>query len=205
MSIRFPSSFALVIDSCVSCRFPAFYEVLSHLIHNIHIFIHKFPVFSIFTSCIPRFLFLHHELTHAYNRMQAPAGPLRRLWPRGFDMKNIWLFFQTLFAAIGFFWGWFLGSFDGFLFTLIAFMVIDYVTGVLCAVICKSLSSKVGFRGITRKLLILLMVGIGHLIDTQLIGYGSTVRAAVILFYLSNEGLSILKTPDALVCRFLRN
>lgn len=82
---------------------------------------------------------------------------------------------------------------DGFFYALIAFVVIDYLTGVMCAILDKTLSCNVGFRGIFRKVLIFVMVGIGHVIDTQLIGNGDALRTAVIFFYISNEGVSLLE------------
>ena len=72
-------------------------------------------------------------------------------------------------------------------------MVIDYLTGVMCAITDKKLSSNIGFKGIFRKVLIFIMVGVGHLIDTQVIGDGGVLRTAVIFFYLSNEGVSMLE------------
>ena len=96
-------------------------------------------------------------------------------------------------AAIGGGLGWFFGEMDGFFYALIAFVVIDYLTGVMCAIIDKTLSSNVGFKGIFRKVLIFVMVGIGHVIDTQLIGSGDALRTAVIFFYISNEGVSLLE------------
>ena len=72
-------------------------------------------------------------------------------------------------------------------------MAIDYVTGVLCAINDHALSSEVGFRGIARKVIIFLLVGVGHIIDTQVIGTGSVLRTAVIFFYLSNEGVSLVE------------
>lgn len=89
--------------------------------------------------------------------------------------------------------GGFFGEMDGFFYALIAFVVIDYLTGVMCAIINKTLSSNVGFKGIFRKVLIFVMVGIGHVIDTQLIGSGDALRTAVIFFYISNEGVSLLE------------
>ena len=108
-------------------------------------------------------------------------------------MKSIWVSIQFGFATIGGFIGWFLGGFDGFLYALVAFVVADYITGVMCAVVDRSLSSEIGFKGIFKKVLIFVMVGIGHIIDTNLIGNGSTVRTAVIFFYCSNEGISMLE------------
>ena len=108
-------------------------------------------------------------------------------------MKNFWNMAQLAFAVIGGGLGWFFGEMDGFFYALIAFVVIDYLTGVMCAILDKTLSSNVGFRGIFRKVLIFVMVGIGHVIDTQLIGSGDALRTAVIFFYISNEGVSLLE------------
>lgn len=108
-------------------------------------------------------------------------------------MKNFWNMAQLAFAAIGGGLGWFFGELDGFFYALIAFVVIDYLTGVMCAILDRTLSSNVGFRGIFRKVLIFVMVGIGHVIDTQLIGSGDALRTAVIFFYISNEGVSLLE------------
>lgn len=100
---------------------------------------------------------------------------------------------QLAFTVIGGWLGWFLGGLDGFLYALIAFVVIDYITGIMCAIIEKKLSSEVGAKGIFKKVLIFTLVGIGHIIDSQIIGDGGVVRTAVIFFYLSNEGISILE------------
>ena len=108
-------------------------------------------------------------------------------------MKQIWSGIQMAFTAFGGFLGWFLGGFDGFLYALIAFTVIDYITGVMCAVTDKTLSSAVGFKGIFRKVLIFTLVGIGNIVDVYILGQGGVLRTAVIFFYLSNEGVSILE------------
>ena len=108
-------------------------------------------------------------------------------------MKDVWNWIQGVIAIAGGFFGWFLGGLDGFLYALIAFVVIDYLTGIMCAIVDKKLSSDVGFKGLFRKILIFVMVGVGHLIDTQVIGDGSVLRTAVIFFYLSNEGVSLLE------------
>ena len=94
---------------------------------------------------------------------------------------------------IGGWLGYFLGGYDGLLYALIVFMVVDYITGVMCAIVDKKLSSAVGFKGICRKVLILMLVGIANLLDVQVIGTGSVLRTAVIFFYLSNEGVSLLE------------
>ena len=108
-------------------------------------------------------------------------------------MKTVWNWIHVALAAIGGGLGGFFGEMDGFFYALIAFVVIDYLTGVMCAIIDKTLSSNVGFKGIFRKVLIFVMVGIGHVIDTQLIGSGDALRTAVIFFYISNEGVSLLE------------
>lgn len=108
-------------------------------------------------------------------------------------MRSIWTGIQIAFSAIGGFIGWFLGGFDGFLYALIAFAVIDYITGVMCAISDKKLSSEVGFKGICRKVLIFVLVGIGNLGDVYVLGEAGVLRTAVIFFYLSNEGVSLLE------------
>ena len=108
-------------------------------------------------------------------------------------MKEFWNTIQLIFTAVGGWLGYFLGGCDGLLYALIAFVVIDYITGVMCAINDKNLSSEVGFRGICRKVLIFLLVGIANILDVQVIGTGSVLRTAVIFFYISNEGVSLLE------------
>ena len=108
-------------------------------------------------------------------------------------MKQIWSGIQIAFTAFGGFLGWFLGGVDGFLYALIAFTVIDYIPGVMCAITDKNLSSSIGFKGICRKVLIFTLVGIGNIVDVYVLGQGGVLRTAVIFFYLSNEGVSILE------------
>lgn len=91
---------------------------------------------------------------------------------------------QGVIAIVGGFFGWFLGGLDGFLYVLIAFVVIDYLTGIMCGIVDKTLSSEVGFKGLFRKILIFVMVGIGHLLDSLILGDGSVLRTAVIFFYV---------------------
>ena len=108
-------------------------------------------------------------------------------------MKEFWNTIQLAFAAVGGWLGYFLGGCDGLLYALIAFVAIDYITGVMCAISDKTLSSEVGFKGICRKVLIFLLVGIGNIIDVQLLGSPGVLRTAVIFFYLSNEGVSLIE------------
>ena len=121
-------------------------------------------------------------------------------------MKEFWNTIQLAFAAVGGWLGYFLGGCDGLLYALIAFVAIDYITGVMCAISDKTRSSEVGFKGICRKVLIFLLVGIGNIIDVQVLGSPGVLRTAVIFFYLSNEGVSLLENaahlglpvPDAI-------
>ena len=110
-----------------------------------------------------------------------------------FSVDLIWAKIQVACTAIGGWLGFFLGGLDGLLIALIIFMALDYVTGIMCAVLDKTLSSRVGFRGIFKKALILIMVGIANIVDVHVVGTGSALRGAVICFYLSNEGLSLLE------------
>ena len=111
----------------------------------------------------------------------------------GISMREFWNGVQVVFTAIGGWLGWFLGGCDGLLYALIAFVVIDYITGIMCAVADKKLSSAVGFKGICKKVLIFALVGLGHILDTRVIGAGSVLRTAVIFFYLSDEGVSLVE------------
>ncbi len=108
-------------------------------------------------------------------------------------MKDFWNVIQFVFTAVGGWLGYFLGGCDGLLYALIAFVVIDYITGVMCAIADKNLSSEVGFKGICRKVLIFLLVGIANILDAQVIQTGSVLRTAMIFFYISNEGVSLLE------------
>ena len=113
-------------------------------------------------------------------------------------MKEFWTTIQLAFAAVGGWLGWFLGGCDGLLYALLAFVVIDYITGVLCAISDKNLSSAVGFKGICRKVLIFTLVGIGNILDVYVLGGTGVLRTAVIFFYLSNEGISLLENAGHL-------
>lgn len=121
-------------------------------------------------------------------------------------MKEFWNTIQLIFAAIGGWLGYFMGGCDGLLYALVTFVVIDYLTGIMCAISDHTLSSQVGFRGICRKVLIFLMVGIANIIDVQVLNTPGVLRTATVFFYLSNEGVSLLENaahlglpvPDAI-------
>ena len=113
---------------------------------------------------------------------------------RNFSIDIVWAKIQMAVAAIGGWLGYFLGGMDGLMIALIIFMILDYITGLMCAVIDKKLSSAVGFKGICKKVLILMLVGVANVVDIHIVvGTGSALRSAVICFYLSNEGLSLLE------------
>ena len=99
-------------------------------------------------------------------------------------MKEFWNTIQLVFAAVGGWLGYFLGGCDGLLVALVMFVAVDYITGVMCAVVDKNLSSEIGFKGIARKVLIFLLVGMANILDVQVIGNGSVLRTAVIFLYL---------------------
>lgn len=113
-------------------------------------------------------------------------------------MKEIWTYTQMIIAGIGGWLGWLLGGYDGFLYALIAFVVLDYLLGVMCGIVEKHLSSDVGARGIFKKVVIFSLVGVAHIIDQNIIGDGGVLRTAVIFFYLSNEGISIIENATRL-------
>lgn len=112
---------------------------------------------------------------------------------RDFSIDLIWTKVQIAITAIGGWPGYFLGGVDGMMIALIVLMTLDYITGVMCAIVDRKLSSAVGFKGICKKCLILMLVGVAHIIDLHVVGTGSALRGAVICFYMSNEGLSLLE------------
>ncbi|HEM5206262.1 TPA: phage holin family protein [Streptococcus suis] len=108
-------------------------------------------------------------------------------------MKELLTLNKILFSMIGGLIGSLFGELDGILYALLVFIIIDYLTGIFAAVVEKQLSSSIGFRGIFKKIAILFLVSLGHMIDTAIIKQGGTIRTMVIFFYISNEGLSILE------------
>ena len=115
-----------------------------------------------------------------------------------FSIHLIWTKIQIAVTALGGWLGYYLGGLDGLLIALLVFVVLDYITGIMCAIADRELSSAVGFKGICRKILIFALVGVGHVLDTQVVGTGSALRSAVICFYLSNEGISLLENASHL-------
>ena len=113
-------------------------------------------------------------------------------------MKEMWNMVQMAFAALGGVLGYFLGELDGLLIALIIFVVVDYVTGVLVAAAERKVSSAVGYRGILKKIILFCMVGVANVLDVHVMNTGSMLRTAVIFFYLSNEGISIIENAGKL-------
>ena len=105
---------------------------------------------------------------------------------------------QVIAAAGAGLCGFLFGEFDGLMYALITFMLLDYVSGVLVAIVQKELSSKVGFKGIAKKVIILALVAVGHIIDMHILGGGAVCRSAVLGFYTANEGISILENAAEL-------
>ena len=117
-------------------------------------------------------------------------------------MKEMWNDIRLLIATIGGWVGFFIGGCDGLIITLLIFVIIDYITGVLCAIYDKKLSSKIGFKGITRKILVFVLVGLANMLDVNVLKTGAVLRTATIFFYLSNEGISILENAGHLGVKY---
>ena len=117
---------------------------------------------------------------------------------RNFSIDIVWAKIQIAITAVGGWLGYFVGGMDGLLIALLVFVILDYVTGLMRAIADRTLSSAIGFKGICRKVLIFALVGVGHVLDTHVVGTGSALRSAVICFYLSNEGVSLLENASHL-------
>lgn len=100
---------------------------------------------------------------------------------------------QGVVTSLGGIIGFMYGEINGIFSALIFFMLIDYITGIICSIIDKKISSKIGFVGICKKMLTLIMVALGYLIDNYVLKDGDTIKTSLIFFYLSNEGISILE------------
>ena len=117
----------------------------------------------------------------------------RTLDMRDFSVDLVWTKVQIAITAIGGWVGYFVGGMDGMLIALIVLMSLDYISGVMCAIVDRKLSSAIGFRGICKKVLILMLVGVANIVDLHVVGTGSALRGAVICFYMSNEALSLFE------------
>ena len=99
-------------------------------------------------------------------------------------MKQLVFANKVLFTTVGGLLGSVFGDWDGFIFALIVFISIDYISGLMAAVVEKKLSSAVGFRGLFKKVVILMLVAMGQIIDTHILKQGGIIRTAVIFYYL---------------------
>ncbi len=113
-------------------------------------------------------------------------------------MSRIQIIIDSIAGAVGAVLGFMYGEVTGLFWALIAFMALDYITGVVVAIIEKRLSSEVGFRGLAKKFLILVFVAVGHIADTYILGGTPAAMSAVMLFYMANEGISIIENAAAL-------
>lgn len=111
-------------------------------------------------------------------------------------MENLHAHIKIISAIIGGWLGWFLGNFDGFLYTLIALVIVDYITGVVAAGIRHELSSEVGFTGIAKKIMIFAIVGVANVLDHHILQQSSVLRTMAIFFYVANEGMSVVENAD---------
>ena len=109
------------------------------------------------------------------------------------SLQQLWLRIKLVLSLLGGTLSSLVGGMDGLMIVLLACMIIDYLTGVMHAILEKQLSSAVGFKGICKKVLIFIMVGVAHLLDVYILGGVGALRNAVICFYLSNEGISMLE------------
>lgn len=114
------------------------------------------------------------------------------------SIKAIWAAIQASLAAVGGAIGAFLGGLDGLTYALIAFVIADYITGVLAAITEHRVSSAIGFRGISRKVVIFTLIGLAHLLDVHVLTTPGVLRTATIVFYLSNEGISLIENTTRL-------
>jgi len=117
---------------------------------------------------------------------------------RDFSVDLIWAKIQMAISVVGGWIGYFVGGIDGLMTALLVFMILDYVTGLMCAIADKQLSSRIGFRGIFKKILIVMLVGVAHIVDLYVVKSGNALRSAVVCFYLSNEGVSLLENASHL-------
>ena len=108
-------------------------------------------------------------------------------------MKDFWMIIKAAFTAVGAWLGYFLGGNDSLLYSLLVFVIVDYITGVMCAIEDKKLSSAVGFRGLCRKVLTFLLVGIAQVLGVHVLNQPGVLRTAVIFWAIANNGLSILE------------
>lgn len=119
---------------------------------------------------------IHHD--EQYSKMIKKSEDAR--------MRIVLIMVQSIIRVV-------LGGWDGLLSALVLFMIVEYLTQILVAILNKEISSEIGFCGIAKKVSIFFLVAVGNVIDVLIIQNGGIIRTAVIFFYLSNEGIVILE------------
>jgi len=113
-------------------------------------------------------------------------------------MREIWNWIQIVTTGTKGGLDYFFGGFDGIFFTLVAVSTADYVMGVFRAIFEKKKSNKIGVKGIAKKVAIMILVGVGNMIDSHLLGGGVALRTTILFFYISTEGISLLRNVAAI-------
>lgn len=113
-------------------------------------------------------------------------------------MNKISCIIQGVFGFIGGVIGFLLGGIDGFIYVLLAFVILDIITGLCAAGKTGKITSMAGWRGGIKKVIIFCVVAVAHLIDLYIIQTGDTFRTATIFFYVANEGISIIENLGVL-------
>lgn len=105
---------------------------------------------------------------------------------------NVWTWLKAALATVGAVLGYLYGPMDALLITLIVCVCVDYATGVIRGAVTRTLDSGIGWKGLLKKVAIFMLVAVGSVVD-KLLAINGAVREAVILFYIANEGISILE------------
>ncbi len=106
---------------------------------------------------------------------------------------------KSILAAICAFCGFLFGERDGILIALIVLIVLDYISGVIAAIVEKRLSSEVGAKGIAKKVFMLLIVAVANIVDVEVIGgEGHVLKSVVVIFYIANECISLIENAGRL-------
>ncbi len=100
-----------------------------------------------------------------------------------------------LFCAV---MGFVFGDMDGLMKALVGLIILDYISGVMAAVVEKKLSSEVGAKGIAKKIFMLLIVAVANIVDINVIGEGHVLKSVTMVFYIANECISLLENAGRL-------
>lgn len=113
-------------------------------------------------------------------------------------MNNVTIAAGGVMGAIGAAASYVFGPLDALLMVLLAVVAMDYLTGIACAAIARELNSAVGFKGLAKKVFIFLLVALSAMLDKLAPATNGAVRSAVCMFYIANEGISILENAGRL-------